>query len=194
MKIKILLLLIANYYIFAQYSSENNIIPSASGNSSGGNYSNYSIVAEPLVGTQIQSNSNDYNGYFWGLGFFMLPTIFTSSVNDITLNSVTCGGNVTNDGGASVTARGVCWNTTGTPTIADSKTTDGSGIGTFTSSISGLTQSTLYYVRAYATNSQGTSYGEERMFTTIPTLPEWGLIIFGSLIAFFAVRKILQSV
>jgi hypothetical protein len=71
------------------------------------------------------------------------------------------GGEVTFSGFATVTARGVCWNTTGNPSIADSKTTNGTGFGVFTSSITGLTANTTYYVRAYATNSQGTAYGEQ---------------------------------
>ena len=71
------------------------------------------------------------------------------------------------DAGASVTARGVCWSITSNPTIDNSKTTDGSGIGTFTSVITGLTSGTTYYVRSYATNSVGTTYGPEISFTTL---------------------------
>jgi len=77
------------------------------------------------------------------------------------------GGNVTSDGGSSVTARGVCWNTTGTPTTAASKTTDGTGTGVFTSTLTGLVPRTLYYTRAYATNSIGTAYGAQVEFTTL---------------------------
>ncbi len=94
------------------------------------------------------------------------PVLTTSSVTNITQTTAQCGGNVTSDGGAAVTARGVCWSTSPTPTVADSKTTDGSGVGSFTSSISGLTAGTDYYVRAYATNSVGTSYGSAQTFTT----------------------------
>ncbi|MES2767485.1 MAG: hypothetical protein V4642_16545 [Bacteroidota bacterium] len=90
----------------------------------------------------------------------VLPTVTTTSyITAITLTAGTAAGNVTADGGASVTARGVCWNTTGTPTTADSKTTDGTGTGSFTSSMTGLTNTTVYHVRAYATNSAGTAYG-----------------------------------
>ncbi len=84
----------------------------------------------------------------------------------LALNSATSGGTVSNDGGATVTARGVCWSTTANPTTANSYTTDGSGTGSFTSNQSGLTQNTTYYVRAYATNSVGTAYGNEVSFTT----------------------------
>jgi uncharacterized protein (TIGR02145 family) len=94
------------------------------------------------------------------------PTVTTDTVSSITDTTAQSGGNVTSDGGAAVTARGVCWSTSPTPTIADSKTTDGSGTGSFTSSLTGLTANTDYYVRAYATNSAGTGYGAERYFTT----------------------------
>jgi uncharacterized protein (TIGR02145 family) len=95
------------------------------------------------------------------------PTVTTTVVSNITSTTAQSGGNVTSDGGTSVTARGVCWSTGTTPTIADSKTTDGSGTGSFTSSITGLSPSTIYYVRAYATNSVGTGYGSPLQFTTV---------------------------
>jgi len=74
---------------------------------------------------------------------------------------------VTSDGGSSVTARGVCWNTSQNPTVENSKTTDGADLGSYTSHITGLSPNTTYYVRAYATNSQGTAYGEQRTFRTL---------------------------
>ena len=89
----------------------------------------------------------------------VLPTIVTTTISAITSNSALCGGNITSDGGASITARGVCWSTSQNPTIADSNTNDGTGAGSFTSSLTNLTAGTTYYVRAYATNSVGTSYG-----------------------------------
>ena len=95
------------------------------------------------------------------------PTVTTSPVTNITQTTATSGGNVTADGGATVTARGVCWSTNPNPTTANSKTTDGSGTGTFVSNLTGLTANTLYYVRAYATNSAGTSYGSQVTFTTL---------------------------
>jgi hypothetical protein len=73
---------------------------------------------------------------------------------------------VISDGGAAVTARGVCWSTSQDPSISDNHTTNGSGTGSFTSDILGLTASTHYFVRAYATNSAGTSYGDTVGFTT----------------------------
>ena len=103
-----------------------------------------------------------------------LPTVTTSTVSSITSSTATCGGNVTNGGNATVTARGVCWSTSHSPTTSNSHTTNGTGTGTFTSSITGLSASTTYYVRAYATNSAGTAYGSEVSFTTSnATSGEW---------------------
>jgi fibronectin type 3 domain-containing protein len=97
-----------------------------------------------------------------------LPTLTTSSVTSITNSGGTIGGTITNDGGATITSRGVVWSTTSNPTIAlSTKTTDGSGIGSFTSTITGLSPNILYYARAYATNSAGTSYGNQVSFTTL---------------------------
>ena len=95
-----------------------------------------------------------------------MPSVTTADVIDITTTTATCGGNVTSDGGSSVTARGVCWSTSQNPTTSNSKTTNGTGVGTFTSNISGLSPNTTYYVRAYAINSEGTSYGDQIEFTT----------------------------
>jgi len=96
------------------------------------------------------------------------PTITTTAATAITQTTASGGGNVTSDGGATVTSRGVCWNTTGNPTITNSKTTDGTGTGTFASSITSLTSNTKYYLKAYAINSAGTVYGNEINFTTNP--------------------------
>src|SRR5690554_5025131 len=87
-----------------------------------------------------------------------IPVLSTTAITDITQTTAKSGGNITSDGGATVTVRGVCWSTNQTPTISDNKTTDGTGAGNFVSSISGLTANTTYYVRAYATNSNGTAY------------------------------------
>jgi uncharacterized protein (TIGR02145 family) len=98
----------------------------------------------------------------------ILPELTTADVSEITETTAQCGGTVTWDGGAAVTARGVCWSTNPIPTVTDSKTADGTGIGSFTSSIMNLTPNTNYYVRAYATNSAGTSYGNEVSFAVVP--------------------------
>ena len=95
-----------------------------------------------------------------------LPTVTTDSVDAVTDTTATCGGTVTADGNAAVTMRGVCWSTLPNPTVSDSHTDDGTGLGIFNSSMTGLTSGTIYYVRAYATNSAGTAYGTTRTFTT----------------------------
>ncbi|OFY99550.1 MAG: hypothetical protein A2491_07065 [Bacteroidetes bacterium RIFOXYC12_FULL_35_7] len=95
------------------------------------------------------------------------PDVSTNSVTSITSTTATCGGNVTDDGGSSVSACGVCWSTSQTPTISSyGKTSDGTGTGAFTSNLTGLTANTTYYVRAYATNSKGTDYGNQVTFAT----------------------------
>ncbi len=98
------------------------------------------------------------------------PVLTTVNVSGITQTGSVSGGNVTSDGGASVTARGACWSNSANPTVAGSHTTDGTGTGNFTSSLTGLTANTIYYVKAYATNSAGTGYGNEITFTTNPVL------------------------
>ena len=100
-----------------------------------------------------------------------LPTVTTSQVTNITQTTATGGGNVTSDGGASVTERGICWSTSHNPTTNSSHASSGSGTGSYTANLTGLTNNTTYYVRAYATNSAGTAYGTEVSFTTaqIPT-------------------------
>jgi uncharacterized protein (TIGR02145 family) len=97
----------------------------------------------------------------------VIPTIYTKGVTAITETTATSGGNITSDGGAALTATGVCWSTAHNPTTADFKTSDGTATGIFASSITGLTHSTTYYVRAFATNTAGTAYGEEVTFTTL---------------------------
>jgi len=95
-----------------------------------------------------------------------LPLLTTNEVGSITFSTAVCGGSITSDGGSSITARGVCWNTSQFPTTANNITTNGNGTGVFSSSITGLTGNSKYYVRAYATNSVGTKYGNEQTFTT----------------------------
>lgn len=99
------------------------------------------------------------------------PFLTTADITEITGNSASGGGNVTGTGGATVTARGICFSTNQNPTIADSKTVDGDGTGEFVSALAGLMGNTVYYVRAYATNSAGTGYGPEVSFTTLVDLP-----------------------
>lgn len=95
-----------------------------------------------------------------------IPATSTSTISSITSSSASCGGEVLNTGGYDVIARGVCWSTSSNPTTSNSKTTNGSGLGSFSSSLTGLTEATTYYVRSYATNSLGTVYGNQVSFTT----------------------------
>ena len=97
----------------------------------------------------------------------MLPTVITASATEITENSAKGGGEVTNDGGAEVTERGICWSTNANPTLNDSHVAVGTGIGAFAATVSGLNESTTYHVRAYAINEKGTAYGLDVEFTTL---------------------------
>lgn len=97
-----------------------------------------------------------------------IPVVNTSAVSSITRITAISGGKITDDGGAEVTSRGVCWSKSHNPTCASSKTSDGEGTGSFTSNLTGLTPGTTYYVKAYAVNSEGTAYGNEVSFTSSP--------------------------
>ncbi|MCR4872520.1 MAG: hypothetical protein K5885_03130 [Bacteroidales bacterium] len=120
------------------------------------------VPGEPVVYTPYDPNPQ----------LVFKPTVTTAAATAITATGATCGGNVTDDGNATVTARGVCWSTTSIePTLSDYHTTDGAGTGTFTSNLASLTSGTTYFVRAYATNSEGTAYGSTISFTTEEPAP-----------------------
>lgn len=143
---------------------------------SGSGTGSYSIsIYDLLPGTQyyVRAYATNSEGTSYGeeVSFTTtsIPTITTNNVANITSTTAICGGNVINEGSGSVTSRGVCWSTNHNPivnTYLCNYTSDGSGIGSYTSSITGLTPGTQYYVRAYATNSEGMAYGEEMCFTT----------------------------
>ena len=159
------------------------------GHNYGGSYTNYGTAATFWSSTEAGSantfdRSVDYSNAVFirsnhpkGYGFSvrclrdggnmsLLPTVSTMGVTAITATTAVTGGNITDDGGSAVTARGVCWSTSHNPTISDNHTDDGEGMGSFTSSLTGLTAGTTYFVRAYATNGNGTKYGEEVSFST----------------------------
>jgi hypothetical protein len=97
-----------------------------------------------------------------------VPVLTTTTVGSITTSTATSGGDISNDGGTPILSRGVVWSTSNNPTITlPTKTTDGSGSGNFSSTLTGLSLNTTYYVRAYATNANGTAYGNEVSFTTL---------------------------
>lgn len=100
-----------------------------------------------------------------------LPVLTTVTVTGITQTSAISGGNISSDGGSQVIERGICWSTASNPDITDSKTSNGTGTGTFSANLTGLTGNTVYHVRAYATNSEGTSYGDDISFSTSPVIP-----------------------
>lgn len=101
------------------------------------------------------------------------PTVSTKPITDITTFSAISGGVVTDDGTSPILSRGICWNTSGMPVITDNHTSNGTGLGVFTSTLNNLVNQTTYHVRAYATNSHGTSYGEELVFVaqTVTCIP-----------------------
>ena len=124
--------------------------------------------------TTLASNSGTFTEY--------PPIVETSEVSSITDSSALCGGNVIDEGGATVTERGVCFSTSEYPDITDNKEQIGSGSGIFSTSITGLQPTTTYYVRAYAINSEGTAYGSQVSFTTElePHGLEWSQTFDGS--------------
>ena len=107
-------------------------------------------------GNEVTFGTNEVTG----------AVLTTTEVTTVTSESAVAGGNITDAGGGTVSARGICWGTSPSPTIAGSKTTSGSGIGIFTGTLTGLTDGTTYYYRAYATNDSGTTYGQELHFIT----------------------------
>lgn len=118
-------------------------------------------------------------GTFTTLSAVSIPAVSTNIITSIVSTTATGGGIVINEGSSSVTKRGICWGTSINPTITKpltptstgGRTENGSGLGEFSSSITNATGNTLYYVRAYATNSTGTAYGINQTFTTLGVLP-----------------------
>jgi len=120
-----------------------------------------------FITTLLLSCSNDDNNPT--VSESSVPELATVTIITITSSSANFGGNITSDGGETVTTCGVCWSTSLTPTVSDNTTNDWDEADKFTSKISGLTPETIYYVRAYATNSVGTGYGSTVSFTTFET-------------------------
>lgn len=98
-----------------------------------------------------------------------VATVSTADITEITTISAKCGGDVTDDGNSFVFQRGICWNTSPNPTIDNLHSADGNGSGSYTSTLSGLIEGVTYYVRAYAINDIGITYGTEKSFTTTTT-------------------------
>jgi uncharacterized protein (TIGR02145 family) len=117
------------------------------------------------------SAGTSYGNQIVGTTNAVIPTLTTSTASNITASSFTTGGAITFDGGSAVSARGICWSTTQNPTTSNNKTNDGTGPSSFISNVTGLSPGTTYFVRAYATNSMGTAYGNQITITTLSTVP-----------------------
>ena len=136
------------------------------------NRGNNSLVTENIDldgSTRIKRDTVDlgcFESDFYGSQSNSLPAVTTQQVTEITSTTALCGGTVTTDCGSTILTCGICWSTTPSPTLSDYHTVDGNSIGSFTSTLDGLSENTTYYVRAYATNAWGTFYSEEREFTT----------------------------
>lgn len=132
-------------------------------------YTGYILNGNDTIGSNIITQMQNSSEMIL-LQFAEKPVVTTGAIDSVTGISARCGGAIVSDGGAIVYQRGVCWSTSQNPTIYDAHTTDGVGNGSFTSVVTGLTPGTLYYIRAYAMNTAGTSYGNQMSFTT-PVLP-----------------------
>ena len=130
-----------------------------------GNEMKFTAHADGYIDQTIIDTPSADSTYIFSMTPLNLPAVETYSVTQVTQNTAMGGGDVISDGGETVTARGICWNTTGSPTTDDSITIDGTGTGYYNSILSGLTANTPYFVRAYATNNSGTAYGDEVTFT-----------------------------
>ena len=160
-----------------------------SGAESVGGISNYKLIhhngtswefATSGVSSSLGSTAISHNGYVGSYSPFsisgpaIIPALTSTAVSSIRSTTASSGGTISDNGGAAITANGVCYSTTSSPTISDSKTTDAIGnpeTTPFVSSLTGLTPNTTYFVRAYATNSAGTAYGNEISFTTLDIAP-----------------------
>ena len=137
----------------------------------------YRVFSINSAGSSVQS-SNEYTLITNTSG---LPVLSTTSITSITSNSAVSGGNITANGGSAVTSRGVCWSTSPNPTIAlSTKTINGSGNGNFTSNITSLSAGNTYYVRAYAINNNGVSYGDQLIFNTLNSVVNLSSVTIGT--------------
>jgi hypothetical protein len=159
---------------FTNYTSSSNYTTNPSFVSS----TNFHLQAgSPGIGTGVAVSpvTSDYDQHLYrdppSIGAYeyspaVAPTVTTTAVTSITENTASSGGNITDNGGLAVTARGVCWSTSANPTTSDSNTTDGTGSGSYASSITGLSAASVYHVRAYATSAAGTGYGADVQFAS----------------------------
>ena len=153
------------------------IINNSTNNGTGA--SNFTSILSSLLPTTTyyyRAYATNSVGTGYGITYTFItaanPQVNTAIISAVTSSTASSGGTISSDGGATITAKGVCWSTSPNPTVAlTTKTNNGTGTATFASSITGLLPITTYYVRAYATNSIGTAYGQEEVFTTLASLP-----------------------
>jgi len=150
-------------FVYGETQSVLDVLPTTTcGASASSNAGVYDILV-------ANGSDNNYN-FAYQKGtltvFAILPVLTTSQITSITNTTAQSGGDITSNGGADISVRGICWNTSGSPSITDSHTSDGIGVGTFTSNLINLIHNTKYYVRAYATSTAGINYGNEINFTT----------------------------
>lgn len=134
----------------------------------GGNTYHYRAYAKNAIGVSYGADS-----IFTTPTASVTPVVTTTNYSNLGSFSVSITGNVVSDGGSVITARGICWSTASNPSILNTHSTESGTTGTFTSNLTGLTQGTTYYAKAYATNSIGTSYGVEISFTTPYYIPNY---------------------
>lgn len=170
------------------------LLPGYNNSNGAGGYFTFDTTAYSNGVHTIQWVATDNGGNSDGIGarYFTIqngpavtvPVVTTTATTALTATTASGGGTVSSDGGDPVTERGVCWSTSPHPLASYSHTTDGTGTGSFASALTGLAPGTTYYVRAYAVNGRGTSYGNDVTFTvsSIPALTEWGIITMAILL------------
>ncbi len=127
---------------------------------------NASVTSHTIKATAVDDGNEEAEASIVVYVNIYSPLVNTFNVKEIAQTSAICGGEVTESKGSQVKERGICWSESTTPKISDYKKTSGEGLGSFEATLEGLKQNTLYYVRAYATNDAGTSYGTQQSFTT----------------------------
>lgn len=167
------------YYLFDVQGQQIGSATVAGTSSAGtnGNCTTYEFTLPPISGSKVIKISTNGNSSILAVTVKTYssgtpPTVTTTTASAINATGAGSGGDVTAEGSAAVTAKGVVWNTAAAPTVAlPTKTNDGTGLGAFTSSLTSLTANTKYYYRAYGTSSAGTGYGSESNFTTLSAAP-----------------------
>ncbi|MCO5251898.1 MAG: IPTL-CTERM sorting domain-containing protein [Candidatus Kapabacteria bacterium] len=189
--IKYILILMLLPMMLSAQTNQTDVFPAGGGQSDNTQYKNFGTIGQPAASTSSNSSYKNKEGFLNAQ--YLESIILTQPVYNITNNSAISGGSIKLiDDGNDVTQKGVVWSTSAMPTTLDNDGITEQGAGPtsgnstiFASNLTGMQLGTKYYVRAYMVNSEGTFYGQQRIFTTIPTLGEWGLIALGLLFASF---------